>query len=113
MVRQGIGSQLIRDMTAKNSNAECSPWFVLLDSGFRAGFSSMSAVWTTWYLRNCLYGKDKHIEQCLDGQVQNVADGCGAVRAGGLDESKHDICSKKTVAKAAADARARSATKKP
>ena len=60
-----------------------------------------------------MYGKDRHIEQCLDGQVQNVDDGCGAVRAGGLDESKHAICTKKKVAQAAADARARSATKKP
>lgn len=80
MVRKGIISNLVVDDSKREPElAECRPWFVMIDSGFRAGFSSLSAIWTSWYMRNCMYPKQSHVNQCVDGQRENPSgDSCGA-----------------------------------
>jgi hypothetical protein len=97
MVRKGILSGLDVDRSKSEKDlAECRPWFVIIDSGFRAGFSSLSAIWTTWYLRNCMYvQKEKHVDQCVDTQVQKPLPGtCSAAGPGGMKED-HGVCDTK------------------
>jgi hypothetical protein len=65
MVRKAIHSELVTD--AKTKVSECRAWFILVDSGFRVGFSSIVTIQTAWEMRRCLK-KDKKVTLCIPGQ---------------------------------------------
>lgn len=69
LMRKGIYSKLVfdRDQGNKTKEAECRPWFVLMDSGFRVGFSSIIASQTPWLMRRCLYPEPNPV-LCIPGQ---------------------------------------------
>jgi len=75
MMRKGLYSHLSVDTSQTNENAECRAWFVLMDSGFRVGFSSMTAVFTPWLMRNCMFPKEKHRDMCIPGQLPKATKG--------------------------------------
>lgn len=68
MVRKAIHSELVTD--AKTKVSECRAWFLLIDSGFRVGFSSIVTIQTAWEMRRCLMEqkKDKKVTLCIPGQ---------------------------------------------
>ena len=69
-MRKGVYSSLTHD--DGDPASDCRAWFVLMDSGFRAGLGSLAAVVTPWFLRPCLIHPDsggKDVRLCVPGQV--------------------------------------------